>query len=349
MEPAHTHSVVERYASFARNETPHHSAVMHAWAAGVSEDPETCALIETLPPRERQPNLVFSAARVVAPDLVNPHQAEPRPDEYERLRTVLHEHWAAITKVTATRHTQTNEAGRMGVLMPAFAKIQKEAGRRLALIELGASAGLCLHPNSWTYRYTDRESTTLAELNPSAPAGTLAVVSKGDTELPSELPQIEWRVGVDLNPLNPANPQDAAWLRALIWPGQSHRLERLDAAIADATRDPVLVLPRDITSQTLLDEVLAVVPPEYLPVVFHSATLAYLEAADRVAVSRRLAEAVQQQRIHWVSNEGSAGVPSIHAEITNSGFDQNLRRGAFVVSIDGKPHYQADGHAGWIL
>lgn len=349
MEPAHTHSVAERYAAFARNETLPHSPVMHTWAAEVSRDSETIDLIRTLSPRERQPNLVFSAARFLAPELVDPQQKEPRPDEYERLRQVLHEQWSAITRITATRHTQTNEAGRIGVLLPLLARIQHDDGRPLALIELGASAGLCLHPNSWAYRYSDSDGRMLRSLNAGAPAGTLTLISKGEVRLPAAMPDIGWRVGVDLHPINPADADDATWLRALIWPGQTHRLERLDAAIADATRDPVQILPRDITSPGLLDELLALVPTEYLPVVFHSATLAYLDTADRDAVSARLAGAVAQGRIRWVSNEGSTVVPSIHAELNRSGFAERLRRGAFVVSADGKPNYQADGHASWIL
>jgi hypothetical protein len=83
-------------------------------------------------------------------------------------------------------------------------------------------------------------------------------------------------------------------------------------------------------------------------VIVHSAVQAYLSSAQREALSSELQTAVDDGRAHWISNEGAQVVPQIAAamdETTRSG----LRRGAFVVSVDGRPRYQADGHAGWIL
>ena len=51
---------------------------------------------------------------------------------------------------------------------------------------------------------------------------------------PTGCREVAARVGIDLNPLDPADPDDRAWLRALVWPGPNAaaRLERLDAAAA---------------------------------------------------------------------------------------------------------------------
>ena len=40
---------------------------------------------------------------------------------------------------------------------------------------------------------------------------------------PTRLPEVVWRAGIDLNPLDAADPADVAWLEALIWPEQAHR------------------------------------------------------------------------------------------------------------------------------
>ena len=46
---------------------------------------------------------------------------------------------------------QTNEAGRCAVLLPVLAALPQP----LALLEVGASAGLCLYPDRYAYRYGD--------------------------------------------------------------------------------------------------------------------------------------------------------------------------------------------------
>ena len=52
------------------------------------------------------------------------------------------------------RATQTNEAGRCAVLLPVLAALPQP----LALLEVGASAGLCLYPDRYAYRYGDRRT-----------------------------------------------------------------------------------------------------------------------------------------------------------------------------------------------
>ena len=47
--------------------------------------------------------------------------------------------------------------------------------------------------------------------------------------MPATLPEVASRIGSDPEPLDSADPQDAAWLRALIWPEQTERAQRLGA------------------------------------------------------------------------------------------------------------------------
>lgn len=360
MEAAHTTDVSTRWARFARNETSRHSAVMSAWAGGVADDPEVCALVETLPERERQPNLVLAAARVVAPDLVDPRRAEARPDDYSRLRRVLLTRFGEIAGITATHHTQTNEPGRLAVLLPSLARLQAESGRELALIELGASAGLGLHPHAWRFRYVDRAGHELSAFgDPARPVVQVTVKDHPDqpdpaqvppVPVPDDLPAIGWRLGLDLNPLDPRRDDDAAWLRTLVWPGQADRLDRLDAALAAAREDPVLVLRRDLTAAGVLDEVLRLVPPEFQPVVVHSAVFAYLDEDARRRVADDLLARVYGGALHWISNEGQSIVPQVaQAVARRPEFAARLRPGGFVVAVDGVPAHQADGHAAWVL
>ena len=60
--------------------------------------------------------------------------------------------------------------------------------------------------------------------------------------LPAGPPEVVWRAGLDLNPLDVTNPVDLAWLDALIWPEHAHRRARLRAAAALAAAEPALLV-----------------------------------------------------------------------------------------------------------
>jgi hypothetical protein len=95
--------------------------------------------------------------------------------------------WAAVEAELLTRTTQTNEGGRCAVLLPVLAALPQP----LALLEVGASAGLCLYPDRYAYRYGDHV------LGDGAPV--LDCVATGLTP-PDRRPEVVWRAGLDLNP-----------------------------------------------------------------------------------------------------------------------------------------------------
>ena len=77
-------------------------------------------------------------------------------------RSLLREHASAVRATMLTRRTQTNEAGRCATLLPVLARLPQP----LALLEVGASAGLCLLPDRYGYDYGHRQ---LAPASPDAP------------------------------------------------------------------------------------------------------------------------------------------------------------------------------------
>jgi hypothetical protein len=107
------------------------------------------------------------------------------------------------------------------------------------LIEVGASAGLCLLPDFYGYEHggTVIRPATI-EIEP--PVFTCRVSET--TPVPTAMPESVWRAGLDLNPLDAANPAEAAWLETLVWPEQADRLANLGAALKiAAVQKPRLV------------------------------------------------------------------------------------------------------------
>jgi hypothetical protein len=158
--------------------------------------------------------------------------------------------------------------------------------------------------------------------------------------VPQRLPEIRARIGVDLQPLDAADPDDLAWLRACIWPGPAAqpRLDRLAAAAAIAAAEPPQLLAGDLVER--LPDALALVPAGVTPVVLHTAVLMYLPRDRREA----FAEQVRSRGVRWIAQEDPAHVP---------GAEQHLPvgtdcAGRFALCLDARPLALTAPHGGRI-
>jgi hypothetical protein len=78
--------------------------------------------------------------------------------------------------------------------------------------------------------------------------------------------------------------------------------------------------------------------------VFHSAVIAYLEAADRARFQEMMTGLVAGGRCHWVSNEGANVLPDVAA--TGPRIPPDLA--AFVLGVDGRAVAWTHGHGQWM-
>ncbi|MEV4535772.1 DUF2332 domain-containing protein [Asanoa sp. NPDC049518] len=297
------------YAKFAAGEAHGVSPAYERLAYAVSADDELLALLDRLPEPKRQPNLLFGVVRWLGGPVEEP----------DTFRAYALANWPTIEALMRSRATQTNEAGRCAVLLPVLAALPQP----LALLEVGASAGLGLYPDRYAYRYGDH------------------VVGSGDPLLeceatgltpPSALPEVVWRAGLDLNPLDVREPADVAWLDALIWPEHQHRRDRLRAAAAVAAADPPLLISGDLVDD--LPALAAQAPAEATLVVFHTSVLYQVPQQRRDA----FVEVVRGLPGHWVSLESPdvLGLDDLPAP-PEPGFHN-------VLTLDGTPLAYARGH-----
>jgi hypothetical protein len=311
--------IAEAYRAFARHEARGRSPAYQALAEAVAGDAAVLRFVGSLPREKRQPNLLFAAARYLLGD----------PADLTRLRDLVCERRAELSEVMLTRRTQTNEPARCATLLPALAQLPPP----LALIEVGASAGLTLLVDRYSYDYAGHR---IAGLDPQAP--TLRCAPRGPVPLPAGLPAIAWRAGLDLNPLDVRRDDDVRWLSCLVWPGEGDREQRLAAAIAAARRDPPVVRRGDLLTD--LPALAAQAPAGATLVVYHSAVLAYVDPGQR----RRFADTVRGLADAWLSNEAPGVVPGL------PGVSRPVSGGdPFVLARDGRaPLALADGHGTWL-
>ncbi|MFI5912365.1 DUF2332 domain-containing protein [Dactylosporangium sp. NPDC051541] len=298
----------EQYRFFGAVMARGSSPLYERLALAAAEDGELLALLDGLPPAKRQPNLLLAAVRLVTGGT---------PGAYAALRATVFERWDELAAVISARRTQTNEPGRCAGFYPVLAALPQP----LALIEVGASAGLCLLPDRYSYEYTGTDR--------SARAGDGALVLRCRVDGPAPaLPhpvRVAWRAGIDLNPLDVGDDEDVRWLEALIWPEQDERRARLRAAVTLARRDPPRIYAGDLNER--LDEVVALAPGAATLVVMHTAVLDYVPEPGRSAFVER----VRGLRGHWVSQEMAAGADEA----------------AYVVALDERPVAVAGMHGAW--
>lgn len=123
------------------------------------------------------------------------------------------------------------------------------------------------------------------------------------------MPEVVARVGIDLDPVDVTDADEARWLRACVWPDQPERVARLDAEIALAATEPPLLLRGDAVE--VLPDAFARVPADALPVVTTTWALSRLPLESRLRFLHRLDNAAAGRAVAWVSAEGVGVAPSI--------------------------------------
>jgi hypothetical protein len=231
-------------------------------------------------------------------------------------------------QIMLSHSTQTNEPARCATLLPVFAQLPQP----LALIEVGASAGLCLLPDFYTYDYGGRIIRPEAS-GPSPPVFPCSANSA--TPLPTMMPQILWRAGLDVNPLDAANPTQAAWLETLILPEQTQRLASLQAALKIAAVHRPRIEQADLRGDGLA-RLCREAPKDATLVVFHTAVLAYIEGrSERETFGERAMSLCD----YWVSNENHRLLPTIANRAGETAIP-----GQFLLSVNGSPVAWTDPH-----
>ena len=242
------------------------------------------------------------------------------PSGWPEFRQRLGERRGEIEAVMLERRTQTNEPARCALMLPLLAALPQP----LALLEVGASAGLCLRPDRYGYDYDG--GPRLGDGSP-----ILRCTPTGEPPLPAALPEVGWRAGLDLEPIDLRDEERLRWLELLVWPGEEYRLDTLRGAIEVARRDPPRVVVGDLTTD--LAALASEAPRDATLVVFHTAVLVYVARGGRAAFRATVADLGAT----WIACEGASIL--------------DLEPGppdAMALAQDGRRVAWADGHGSWL-
>ena len=300
--------VAERYARFSRDEAPGRSALYADWSAGVATDQDVLAILARIPAAHRQPPLVFAITRLLgAPEA-----------GYRLWASWVQAHADDVVAECARRSLQTNEPLRCAALLPALSDITGP----IALLEIGASAGLCLYPDRYSYRYRGGR-----DLDPADGVSTVVLESAALGDPPLRMPDVVWRAGIDLAPLDATDADDRRFLLSLVWPGETGRAERIAAALDIAAADPALLVPGDATDPSALRNLAARAPAGATLVLTTPGVLPHIPRAGR----QRLFETIDALDVAWVTIDP----PGLHQQWRPP--VEAVAWGGFVLGRDGVP------------
>lgn len=247
----------------------HKAPATEALITGWQGDPSAAAVAMRL-----NAALHLLARRAASPALTALYQG--RHDNFDSaIGMALASHDRLI--VAAMAHpTQTNEVGRAAALLSALLTVRRQFELPFELLEMGSSSGLNLNLGRYAYdlgglKAGDQESSV--KIRPqwrgNAPSFNSEII-------------IQSARGVDLNPLDPADPVTAERLMSYVWADQPVRRTRLAAALRLAQIYRPCV-DRGNAAEWLAKQLLAP-QGEVVRVVFHSMALQYFSPQNKSAV-----------------------------------------------------------------
>lgn len=302
-------------------------------AREVARDDETAALLLDAGPGQARPVLWFAAlhdlvlrrpelpaARWYASVVGREHVAtgDPWPDA----RATVLDHRDDLARLMATHSTQTNEVNRSVYLAVGLALAASDEDvpaatvapfTPIALVELGASAGLLLGLDRYDIRLdSDTGSAQLGR--PGSPVICSGRDRSTRTVTDLVVPPIEGRAGVDLHPVHLDDVDAVRWLQACLWPDVPGRVERFTAARDLLLPDPPRVIAGDMVDAmpSAVEWARAGAVADVHVVVFSSWALTYV-ARDR---RRDLETAMQElsrdvRRLSWLTAEPPGCAPGV--------------------------------------
>lgn len=274
--------------------------------AAIAEEEPLLDVAAAIPPDRLPPLLLAAAVQFLASGTEldrhypQPGGAQPPRDAafgaelaaFARLRR------AELADVCARHRYQMNEVGRSADVLPVLAAIAADQGRPLALVDLGTGAGLGLNLDRYHYTYVDADGARRVTGDPDATVRIECTVRTGVPPVPARIPVVAERVGVDIEPLDVADPQVLAWLAACV-PPEAGAVTRFAAASALARAEPARKVRGDLLD--VLPGVVAALPADAVVCLVDTYVHVFLPPEDLARFDALVTAIGRERDVEWVS------------------------------------------------
>lgn len=325
------------------------------------DDEELLAIAATIPPDKLPPLLFAAAASFLVLDLQPrplrdffPHLGEPQPALDSRFsqeyRAFCLDHRDRLLELCALHRYQMNEVGRCADLLPALTDAINDQ-REIVLVDLGTGAGLALHMDRYRYVYRGQRSQLATVGDPDSTV-VIETELRGQAAapIPSTLPKIADRIGIDIEPLELADPEVRAWLAACI-PQEIGAVTRFHNAVEIAIEHPARSVRGDASA--MLPGVLEAVGEWALVCVLDTYVHVFF-GTEQLLRFRALIERIGARRdLDWVSVDPlvpmgeSASDSVLGVSVPVALLERNRREGVF--GVIGRLSYREGHRSGALL
>jgi hypothetical protein len=283
-------------------------------AASVARDPDILELVRRAPPACHLPLSLLAAVHALLlagfdHPLAEVYAGRSDADPAPLFADVCRRRPDELIELMVARPVQTNECGRSALIGPALTWLAGRDLGPLALVDVGASAGLNLIGDRYRLDYGSFGATGPRD----SPVVVECRVEGGDPPVARTLPDLVARVGIDRSTVDLSDPGDVRWLLACVWP-DTGRLERTRAAVELARRDPPTVRKGD--ANELLLGVLDELPSGTLRVVCTTWSFSYFSLEQRAVFEELLSDASRRGPVAWLCGDGTAvgPLPAVRAD-----------------------------------
>ena len=293
------------FSAFAERECKGVSDLYYHLSHAISLEEPLLSIARHCQPRQPIPNLFCGAIHLEL--LKNPKEklAQYYPSiskkrstgiPIELVKAFCKRREREILETLRSRMVQTNSINRSAYLMPILSSSFQQ-GDSVTLIDIGTSSGLTLNFDKYEYWYNGihHVGDSTVKINSKILEGGLPPFDTGI--------RIVRKIGLDQNPLDVTDRDNALWLKALIWPDMTERFARIEAAIDLANHSNLKL--KKAQSPEDFREILDEVPNHENLFVYHTHVLYQFTKPERTAFREMLERVGQNRDFVYVAVEGS--------------------------------------------
>ncbi|MGX9135908.1 DUF2332 domain-containing protein [Rummeliibacillus sp. JY-2-4R] len=331
-------NITEIFQRFAKNECENSSELYETLSYHIAEDSELIELATHIPEGQPVPNLFFAATQYLLSDAhhdLKKYYASftenplPANSAFPYFKEFVLSNQEKLKQLFQSKLVQTNEVRRCAYLYPMFADIYEKHQMPLALIEIGTSAGLQLGVEQYHYVYNEK-------IQAGNPDSLLTIYSQNRGKvLPTSIfniPVVQTRIGMDLNPIDLKNEEELKWLHALIWPEHHERKELLNKAATIIKNLDIQFVSGDAVKQ--IESICDQIPFNQLIVIFHTHVANQIPAVLKDELMRKLKHISTKRPLYHCYN--NMNDPYLHQDYIENDMVKSER-------VLGK----TNGHARW--